>query len=1075
MMKKLLSIFCILGASYFTKTQAQGVINAGQDTAICLPGSVTLSATITNQSPTVLTGLSDDIYAPSIINLGFSFTYFGNTYTQCLISTNNYITFNTSGASTPGGGSPWSITAPIPDAAGTQTHNAILGPWQDLQPNVGGTIRYATVGTAPNRIFVVEYCSVAMYSCNNLQFSSQIQLKENGSVIETHIIDKPVCTTWNSGQAVHGIQNNGGTIAFINAGRNAGVQWSVSNEGTRFQVDPSDPNNYFVSSIPFSPVTLGASGSITWSQVSGPVIGTGANITVSPTVPTSYVASINDLCSGFSYSDTVNVLAGATPDLTFTYPSATFCVDNVTITPILGPGSVGDFSSSPAGLSGLDPITGAFDLGASTPGTYTITRTGDNGGCVGTSSVTINITNAPDPTYSYSTAVFCQGGTTPAPLFIPTSSAGLFTVSPAGLQFLNSNTGEVDLANSLPGTYTVTNTITGFGCPTTTDTSTVTIASQSVSAGVPLSTCTGLGALLQGLATGPNSGNIVWSGGTGVFSSPNNDTTYYDPSLNDAGVGFVNLVLTMNGTPACPTIFSIIPLTVELGALATAGNDVVFCGSSAPIILNGSVGGLGSSGTWSTNGTGSFGNSGTLSTVYTPSTDDITNGSIVIYLTTNDPVGNCPPAVDSLLVTFGQQPVVTAQMQGTVICAGSNASLSVATSGTVTSYTWTSTGSGSFTTPNSASTQYTPSAADVINGSVTFTVNAVAPAPCSSVSSTVTATLVPAPTAVISGGGVVQTGSGTTCPNGTSAPVSVTLTGAGPWTISFAVGQDTITANNIATSPFIYQDSIPGAFTIVTLGDLGACPGLITGSAVIDTVNIRYLALSKAETCGEVDGLAVVLNTSGGTAPYSYLWSNGISNDSISGLLTGNYSVTVTEASNCFSTQNVFVPQVLGVVASATADPMTGQYPVLVNFSNNSTGATTYLWNFGDGSDSTAITSPTHTFETQGTYYVVLTAYNTPSCSISDTLTIIVDGEVPNIFTPNGDGKNDIFSVNQLSAKMFTAQIYNRWGRKVYEWTDPKGGWDGAGAEAGVYYYVVDYTTQSNKAEQMHGTITLLK
>lgn len=1075
-MNKKITFLLLLNLSFSIISFSQGVINAGQDTAICLPGTVTLNANIGSQSPTILSdpnnALADDVFAPNVINLGFSFTYFGNTYTQCAISTNNYISFDIANAGTP---SPWTIANPIPGGP-ANTFNSIMGPWQDLLPPSGGTIRYATTGTAPNRIFTVEYCSVAMFSCTALSFSSQIQLHENGSVIETHIIDKPICPTWNTGQAIHGIQNATGTIAFVNAGRNAGVQWSVSNEGTRFEIDPNDPNNYFISSIPFSPVTLGASGTITWSEVGGAVLGTGASISVSPTVPTAYVASIDDLCSGFQYTDTVQVNAAPSPDLTFTYPSATFCADTIIVTPTLGPGSVGDFSATPTGIVFTNTTTGAIDLGASTPGTYDISRIGTNGGCFDTLTVQITITSAPDPSHSYPSTIYCAGGIAPAPLFNPNASAGLFTVSPSGLVFINANTGEVDLDSSAAGTYTITNTITGFGCPTTTDTSIVIIAEQTIDAGAVLSTCTGLGALIEGIATGPNSGNLTWTGGTGTFSSPNNDTTYYDPSLNDAGLGFVNLVLTMTGTPTCPTIFDMVPLTVELGATAVAGPDVNFCGGGgAPIILNGNIGGLGTSGTWSTNGSGSFGNASSLSTIYTPSTADQSNGSLTIYLTSDDPAGNCPAAVDSFLVTFSTPATISIAAADTV-CASSAINVSTNITGSISSYQWAIVnGTGSFTSTSGANTTYNPSAADTANHFVVLSVTGVAPAPCTNVFATDTIFINPAPSAIITGGGIIQTGTGTICPNGSSVNVNIAFNGNGPFSITFGLNNDTITLNNLSAN-FSYPADEPGTFNIVSLSDAGSCPGSVTGSAVIDTVNIHYIAYYDDETCGEQDGLAMVNNVSGGTLPYTYLWNNpsASTTDSINNLLAGTYTLTITDANNCYTNVVITVPQVLGVQASIAANPLSGSYPLTVNFTNNSTGAATYLWNFGDSDTSTAL-SPSHIFEQQGEYQVILTAYNTPGCVSTDTLMIYVDGEVPNIFTPNNDGINDKFSFNRLSVNSFNAQIFNRWGKKVYEWTDPKEGWDGSTSEAGVYYYIVQMTTINGKEEELHGTITLLK
>jgi len=110
---------------------------------------------------------------------------------------------------------------------------------------------------------------------------------------------------------------------------------------------------------------------------------------------------------------------------------------------------------------------------------------------------------------------------------------------------------------------------------------------------------------------------------------------------------------------------------------------------------------------------------------------------------------------------------------------------------------------------------------------------------------------------------------------------------------------------------------------------------------------------------------------------------------------------------------------------------------------------------------------------------------------------------VPNVFTPNGDGKNDEFRVAYRSLKEFHCWVYNRWGKLVYEWTDPAKGWDGTingrPAAEGAYYYVIralgtdaaknaeysskiSYTKKKLKADesvigiyQMSGDINLLR
>lgn len=112
-------------------------------------------------------------------------------------------------------------------------------------------------------------------------------------------------------------------------------------------------------------------------------------------------------------------------------------------------------------------------------------------------------------------------------------------------------------------------------------------------------------------------------------------------------------------------------------------------------------------------------------------------------------------------------------------------------------------------------------------------------------------------------------------------------------------------------------------------------------------------------------------------------------------------------------------------------------------------------------------TSPefTYTYENTGRYKVRLIAINSLGKHCTDTTAPlyvnVVESlvDVPNVFTPNGDGKNDIFKVQALSVDEFRAVILNRWGRKLHEWTDPREGWDGRIngklANPGTYFYIV--------------------
>lgn len=170
----------------------------------------------------------DDSHSDTI-DLGFSFCFFGETVTQCLISTNGYVTFDLSRALM---GSAWSIQTPIPSPSNPLF--SIMGPWQDLTPAAGGHVEYATYGVAPYRRFVVSYDAVSMFGCTDSLYTCQVVLHESLNVIDINILRKPLCVNWNSGNAIEGIQNQDGTEAYAVLGRNHPNQWSAQNDSYRF-------------------------------------------------------------------------------------------------------------------------------------------------------------------------------------------------------------------------------------------------------------------------------------------------------------------------------------------------------------------------------------------------------------------------------------------------------------------------------------------------------------------------------------------------------------------------------------------------------------------------------------------------------------------------------------------------------------------------------------------------------------------------------------------------------------------------------------------------------------------------
>lgn len=191
--------------------------------------------------------LTDDSFAPTFSSIGFDFCFDGVVYNDVMISSNGYLIFpgcyssHNGNEVTPSGYSPYSISQAIPNSTNAP-QNAILAPWQDINPNVGGIIRSDIVGTAPNRIFIAKFESIGMFgsSCTGLAYTAQVMLFETTNNIEIHIGEKAMCTGWNSGAAILGLNNYDGTTAVSPAGYNYPTQWTVSSaapEGHRFTCD----------------------------------------------------------------------------------------------------------------------------------------------------------------------------------------------------------------------------------------------------------------------------------------------------------------------------------------------------------------------------------------------------------------------------------------------------------------------------------------------------------------------------------------------------------------------------------------------------------------------------------------------------------------------------------------------------------------------------------------------------------------------------------------------------------------------------------------------------------------------
>ncbi|WP_207495651.1 PKD domain-containing protein [Aridibaculum aurantiacum] len=204
--------------------------------------------------------------------------------------------------------------------------------------------------------------------------------------------------------------------------------------------------------------------------------------------------------------------------------------------------------------------------------------------------------------------------------------------------------------------------------------------------------------------------------------------------------------------------------------------------------------------------------------------------------------------------------------------------------------------------------------------------------------------------------------------------------------------------------------------------------------------------------------------------------------------IPGTYNITLvaTDNSTCNVTDTLRFRIVISgsPTASFVYTPVPPRENTPVEFFNNSTGASSYRWEFGDGEvlETTSTNPISHIFNETRTYQTCLIAINQYGCR--DTICQPIQArvipllDVPNAFTPNGDGVNDKVFVRGFGIAKMNWRIYNRWGTVVFQTNNRTEGWDGTyrGAKQPkeVYHYVLDVEFSDGKKYQKKGDITLL-
>lgn len=398
---------------------------------------------------------------------------------------------------------------------------------------------------------------------------------------------------------------------------------------------------------------------------------------------------------------------------------------------------------------------------------------------------------------------------------------------------------------------------------------------------------------------------------------------------------------------------------------------------------------------------------------------------------------------------------ITSPVQGDEVCEGQNAVLNATPATGAVSYRWSgpngfsqSTTAPSVTIPNTTLQNAGTYSVEVYNGSVYGT-----PTTCS---------LVVHP-----------------LPNVAVAPVTVCI---GDTASLLATGAATYQWNTGFTgAQYDVSPTTTTSYTVTGTSAAGNC----TATAVVSVTVIDSLSptISPNPIC--VGEMATVYGPSG----VSYLWSNGNTGATItpSSANPSSYTVVVSTPQGCTGSATVQVNP--SPVAEFTADNWSVNIEnAMVQFTDLSTDAASWSWNFGEHSSSqntSTSQNPSFTYSYGGTFSVALTVTSVNGCSHSVIHTVSVTGDeyylfIPSAYTPNVDGKNELFQPQGRGVEEYEIAIYSRWGELIYYSKDFSTYWDGKlsngdKAPIGTYVYKIKVRFRNNEERIYKGTVSLIR
>ncbi|MCD6019330.1 MAG: C-terminal target protein [Bacteroidetes bacterium] len=678
-----------------------------------------------------------------------------------------------------------------------------------------------------------------------------------------------------------------------------------------------------------------------------------------------------------------NITITELPISAFNYSASPFCSNSVNSLPsFTGGGVAGTFNASSVYLD-IDASTGLIKISNSQPGDYIVSNTiaAANGCPAVASSASVTITKLPDAAIVFS-GPYCTSSANPTPTLSIDGTNGNYASDPTGLN-LDANSGTIDLASSTAGTYTVTNTVSAAnGCPAVTGSSAVTITKlPSATFDYPSTPY-----CIDGSNPSPA---YIGEGAAGTFSatpalSINGSNGQVDLAGCSAGTYTVTNVITASN--GCPDVAANAIVTINPIPTASAGADATICADQS-YTLSGGVGGAASTLVWTTSGSGVFSNSSSATSLYTPSAFDISKGSVVLTITSDDPNGPCSFATDAMTLTINPTPTVSAGSTNTLTCSNKTLVLTGSGGGT---YTWEGPGivSGAGTSN------------PVINEPGTYSLVVISSLNCSSDISTVVIfqdTVSPIVMAANSGSLSCTTLAVNASVSTSASPVSYNWSGSG---IISAGNISTITVNQGGT----YNYTVTNTFNnCITVGSLSIVQNTVAPTVLIGSPSVTTTCANPTAQLNIVSTPSVDVTYSW-TAPSTGSLNNyAISNPVASG--SGVFTVVVTNnisgcVSSSVSQSTIEVIPDIGIpttILSASSASITCANPNPSVTVTSNIGNVSYNWlpaaGIVPGTENTA--SPS--FIAAGTYSAIVTNTNSGCATFitNNVVTVVLDNAIP--------------------------------------------------------------------------------